>query len=174
MCPFRRFPSRRRQVQPHIHLISRSLSSKILLLTSNFAILTPDQKATKMSYQIAYDTARAPPRAAALVAFMEDFYRTSDTESQHEKYVQSFTEDATLIMGPKEAKGASGTVHSSILSLQAIRHIPIAFLRKGYIYVQLYKLTKYFNSNSSPSSRPLDIRCFAPTHTYAHLLWWRR
>jgi hypothetical protein len=62
-----------------------------------------------MSYQIAYDTARAPPRGAALVAFMEDFYRTSDTEAQHEKYVQSFTEDATLIMGPKEAKGASGT-----------------------------------------------------------------
>lgn len=61
-----------------------------------------------MSYQIAYDTAQAPPRGAALVAFMEDFYRTSDTESLHEKYVQSFTEDATLIMGPKEAKGASG------------------------------------------------------------------
>lgn len=61
-----------------------------------------------MSYNIAYDTARAPPRGAALVAFMEDFYRTSDTESLHEKYVQSFTEDATLIMGPKEAKGASG------------------------------------------------------------------
>ena len=62
-----------------------------------------------MSYQIAYDTARAPPRGAALVAFMEDFYRTSDTESQHEKYVQSFVEDATLIMGPKEAKGTAGT-----------------------------------------------------------------
>lgn len=66
-----------------------------------------------MSYQIAYDTARAPPRGAAFVAFMEDFYRTSDTESLHEKYVQSFTEDATLIMGPKEAKGASGMVLSN-------------------------------------------------------------
>lgn len=61
-----------------------------------------------MTYQIAYDTTRAPSRGAALVAFMEDFYRTSDTEARHEKYVQSFTEDATLIMGPKEAKGASG------------------------------------------------------------------
>lgn len=67
----------------------------------------------RMSYNIAYDTARAPPRGAALVAFMEDFYRTSDTESLHEKYVQSFTEDATLIMGPKEAKGASGMYHLS-------------------------------------------------------------
>lgn len=61
-----------------------------------------------MSYQIAYDNSLAPPRAAAIVAFMEDFYRTSDTESLHEKYVQSFTEDATLIMGPKQAKGTSG------------------------------------------------------------------
>lgn len=66
-----------------------------------------------MSYQIAYDTTCAPPRGAAIVAFMEDFYRTSDTESLHEKYVQSFTEDATLIMGPKEAKGASGMFYFS-------------------------------------------------------------
>lgn len=69
-----------------------------------------------MSYSIAYDTARAPPRGAALVAFMEDFYRTSDTESLHEKYVQSFTEDATLIMGPKEAKGASGMYYLFLIS----------------------------------------------------------
>jgi hypothetical protein len=62
-----------------------------------------------MSYTIAYDAALAPARGPAIVAFMEDFYRTSDTESLHEKYVQSFTEDATLIMGPKEAKGAAGT-----------------------------------------------------------------
>lgn len=61
-----------------------------------------------MSYKIAYDAARAPPRGAAIVEFMEDFYRTSDTESLHEKYVQSFTDDATLIMGPKEGKGSSG------------------------------------------------------------------
>ena len=61
-----------------------------------------------MSYKIAYDATLAPPRGPAIVAFMEDFYRTSDTESLHEKYVKSFTEDATLIMGPKEVKGASG------------------------------------------------------------------
>jgi hypothetical protein len=61
-----------------------------------------------MSYEIAYDTTLAPPRAAAIVSFMEDFYRTSDTESLHEKYVASFTDDATLIMGSKEAKGKSG------------------------------------------------------------------
>ena len=62
-----------------------------------------------MSYSIEYDKSLAPPGGADLVAFMEDFYRTSDTESLHEKYVQNFTNDATLIMGPKEAKGLSGT-----------------------------------------------------------------
>lgn len=66
-----------------------------------------------MSYKITYDTTLAPPRAPALIAFMEDFYRTSDTESQHEKYVQSFTEDATLIMGPKQAQGSDGMFHTN-------------------------------------------------------------
>jgi hypothetical protein len=61
-----------------------------------------------MSYKITHDTNLAPARAPALIAFMEDFYRTSDTESQHEKYVQSFTDDATLIMGPKQAQGSDG------------------------------------------------------------------
>lgn len=61
-----------------------------------------------MSYKITYDPALAPPRGPALVAFMEDFYRISDTESQHEQYVQSFTQDATLIMGPKQAQGPDG------------------------------------------------------------------
>lgn len=80
-----------------------------------------------MSYQIAYDNSLAPPRAAAIVAFMEDFYRTSDTESLHEKYVQSFTEDATLIMGPKQAKGASG-----MLRISLIPSLPGIFLVKRH------------------------------------------
>jgi hypothetical protein len=63
-----------------------------------------------MSYEIQYDTSLAPPRAAAIVSFMQEFYRTSDTESLHEKYVENFTADATLIMGPKEAKGTDGMV----------------------------------------------------------------
>lgn len=61
-----------------------------------------------MSYQIEYDTSLAPPRGADIVAFMNDFYNTSDHEELHEKYVQSFTDNATLIMGPKEAKGTNG------------------------------------------------------------------
>lgn len=61
-----------------------------------------------MAYNITYDTTLAPPHGPALVVFMEDFYRISDTESQHEKYVQSFTDNATLIMGPKQAQGPDG------------------------------------------------------------------
>lgn len=79
-------------------------------LTKSHQLIYPLNKKKKptMSYKITYDASLAPPRAPALVAFMEDFYRTSDTESQHEEYVQSFAEDATLIMGSKQAQGSSG------------------------------------------------------------------
>ncbi len=40
---------------------------------------------------------------------MQKFYGISDDESQHDAYVDSFTKDATLIMGPKTAKGSDGT-----------------------------------------------------------------
>ncbi|KKK18812.1 hypothetical protein AOCH_003100 [Aspergillus ochraceoroseus] len=58
-----------------------------------------------MSYQITTDSTLSPPNAPALIAFMESFYRTSDTEALHDQYVASFTNDATLIMGPKTARG---------------------------------------------------------------------
>lgn len=61
-----------------------------------------------MGYEIPYDAALAPSRGAAFVTFMEDFFRTSDEESLHKKYLEHFTEDATLIMGPRKAKGADG------------------------------------------------------------------
>jgi len=41
--------------------------------------------------------------------FFENFYATSDSPSAHDKYVQFFTEDATLIMASKKAKGAQGS-----------------------------------------------------------------
>lgn len=68
-----------------------------------------------MSYKIASDAALSPPNGPAMVAFMEQFYATSDSESQHEQYLANFTPDATLIMGPKSATGSEGT--SSPLSL---------------------------------------------------------
>jgi hypothetical protein len=41
----------------------------------------------------------------AIKQFYEEFYKISDTPDAHEKYAQSFTEDATVVMGSKTAKG---------------------------------------------------------------------
>jgi len=48
------------------------------------------------------------PQDPALIKFYEDFYRISDTPNAHEQYADQFTEDATLIMISKEAKGREG------------------------------------------------------------------
>lgn len=40
--------------------------------------------------------------------FSESFYAISDTPDAHETYAQKFTEDATLIMVSKVAKGRMG------------------------------------------------------------------
>ncbi|KAJ5586954.1 uncharacterized protein N7459_002719 [Penicillium hispanicum] len=99
-----------------------------------------------MSYSIAYDRSLAPPRAADLVAFLEDFYRTSDTESLHEKYVESFTDDATLIMGPKEATGADAILalrHSLWTHVASRKHTPTHIFFGGENEVMLYGGVNY-------------------------------
>jgi len=48
------------------------------------------------------------PQDPALIKFYEDFYRISDTPDAHEQYADQFTEDATLVMVSKEAKGRDG------------------------------------------------------------------
>ncbi len=40
--------------------------------------------------------------------FFEQFYATSDTPDAHDRYADSFTADATLIMASKKVKGRSG------------------------------------------------------------------
>ena len=110
-----------------------------------------------MSYQIAYDNSLAPARAAAIVAFMEDFYRTSDTESLHEKYVESFTDDATLIMGSKQAKGASGAFPR------------LAVLATGVLYKPF--LTQ--NRDSALPTRTMESRRFSQAYSSPHLFWRR-
>jgi hypothetical protein len=47
--------------------------------------------------------------------FFEDFYRISDTPDVHDKYAASFTDDATLIMASRTAKGTSGIFTVSAL-----------------------------------------------------------
>lgn len=41
--------------------------------------------------------------------YFEEFYRTSDTPDVHEKYVDLFTNDATLIVGSKKGVGREGS-----------------------------------------------------------------
>ncbi|UPX12900.1 uncharacterized protein EKO05_0003433 [Ascochyta rabiei] len=38
--------------------------------------------------------------------FFEEFYATSDTPDAHEKYVENFTQNATLVMASKKAQGS--------------------------------------------------------------------
>jgi hypothetical protein len=55
-----------------------------------------------------------PPGVQAddgIKAFFEEFYKTSDTPDAHEKYADSFTGDATLIMASKKGVGREGTEH---------------------------------------------------------------
>jgi len=42
-------------------------------------------------------------------AFFEEFYKTSDTPDAHEKYADSFTGDAALVMASKKVVGREGT-----------------------------------------------------------------
>ncbi|KAJ4337966.1 hypothetical protein N0V87_004314 [Didymella glomerata] len=43
---------------------------------------------------------------SAYKEFFKQFYATSDTPDAHEKYVENFTDDATLIMASKKVKGS--------------------------------------------------------------------
>ncbi|KAJ5256570.1 hypothetical protein N7478_012674 [Penicillium angulare] len=99
-----------------------------------------------MSYRIEYDTALAPPRGADIVAFMNDFYNTSDNEELHERYVQSFTDNATLIMGPKEAKGTDAirTLRHGLWTHVATRkHAPTRIFFSGENEIMLYGGVNY-------------------------------
>lgn len=104
-----------------------------------------------MSYQIEYDTSLAPPRGADIIAFMSDFYRTSDTEELHEKYVQSFTDDATLIMGSKEAKGTDGMFSVLEISLGEQNDLSIFI----HVLRDLRRWSIQVKTNHSPGIRTL-------------------
>ncbi|KAJ5724282.1 hypothetical protein N7488_002317 [Penicillium malachiteum] len=99
-----------------------------------------------MSYNILCDITLAPPRGADIVEFMNNFYRISDTEELHEKYVESFTEDANLIMGPKEAKGTDGirTLRHGLWTHVASRkHTPTRIFFSGENEIMVYGGVNY-------------------------------
>lgn len=45
---------------------------------------------------------------AAYKEFFEEFYRISDSPDAHDKYVEQFTKDATLVMASKKVQGSDG------------------------------------------------------------------
>ena len=49
------------------------------------------------------------PVNPGIQTFFETFYKTSDTPDAHDRYADSFTKDAVLIMASKKATGRSGT-----------------------------------------------------------------
>jgi hypothetical protein len=55
--------------------------------------------------------------------YFEEFYKTSDTPDAHEKYADSFTNDAVLVMASKKGVGRDGMWSS--LSLTFSCHLPL-------------------------------------------------
>ncbi|KAG2418280.1 hypothetical protein HFD88_001381 [Aspergillus terreus] len=99
-----------------------------------------------MSYKIASDAALSPPNGPAMVAFMEQFYATSDTESQHQQYLANFTPDATLIMGPKSATGSEEILalrHGLWTHVATRAHFPARIYFGGKNELMLYGTVKY-------------------------------
>jgi len=48
------------------------------------------------------------PFDPAYMRYFEDFYATSDIPDAHEKYVEFFTPDATVVVASKRVKGKAG------------------------------------------------------------------
>ncbi|KAE8349362.1 hypothetical protein BDV28DRAFT_141386, partial [Aspergillus coremiiformis] len=99
-----------------------------------------------MPYNLTSNPPLSPPTSDSMLKFLETFYATSDTESEHENYVASFTEDATLIMGPKVAKG-SNEIRNLRLGLwthvKSRRHFPTKVFFGGERELMLYGTVRY-------------------------------
>ncbi|KAL4871577.1 hypothetical protein BDV12DRAFT_164000 [Aspergillus spectabilis] len=99
-----------------------------------------------MSYNISSSPALLPPKAASMISFLESFYSISDTESRHDAYVDSFTENATLIMGPKSAKGKDEIFtlrHGLWTHVASRKHTPERIYFGGENELMLYGTVRY-------------------------------
>ncbi|KAB8068329.1 hypothetical protein BDV29DRAFT_199480 [Aspergillus leporis] len=99
-----------------------------------------------MFYKITTDPTLSPPNSESMISFLESFYATSDTESQHDKYVESFTDDAILIMGSKVAKGSEeirGLRHGLWTHVKARKHFPTRVYFGGERELMLYGTVRY-------------------------------
>lgn len=61
-----------------------------------------------MSHSYASQYPANIPAADGIKAFFEAFYKISDTPDIHDVYADSFTSNATLIMGSKKHVGREG------------------------------------------------------------------
>ncbi|KAE8152153.1 hypothetical protein BDV25DRAFT_138202 [Aspergillus avenaceus] len=87
-----------------------------------------------------------PQNSEPLLTFLETFYQISDTESQHAQYVDHFTDDATLIMGSKVARGSSEILnlrHGLWTHVARRRHFPTKVYFGGERELMLYGTVRY-------------------------------
>ncbi|KAL2848108.1 hypothetical protein BJY01DRAFT_163053 [Aspergillus pseudoustus] len=99
-----------------------------------------------MSYEITPSQSLSPQTAPRILSFLSSFYQTSDTESQHNAYVDYFTPDATLHMGPKTAVGTE-EIRELRLGLWthvvSRKHTPVKVFFGGEDEVMLYGIVRY-------------------------------
>ncbi|PLB35681.1 uncharacterized protein BDW47DRAFT_109981 [Aspergillus candidus] len=101
-----------------------------------------------MSYNITLNPAfsPSPESTSAMTSFLESFYATSDTESAHDKYPSYFTDDATLIMGSKVAKGSQEILtlrHNLWTHVASRKHSPTKVFFGGPRELMLYGTARF-------------------------------
>jgi hypothetical protein len=117
-------------------------------------------------------------------AFFEEFYKTSDTPDAHEKYADSFTKDATIIVASKKAVGSEGVKSRfSFKNIYLIFLLEILQFRKGMwttIASRLHTPHKIFPFGSGSNEvmlygnvvytlkdgRKADVSCLSPSALY--------
>jgi hypothetical protein len=99
-----------------------------------------------MTYEITTNPTLSPSTAPRILTFLSSFYETSDTESQHDAYVEYFTRDATLHMGPKRAVGTE-EIRQLRLGLwthvASRKHTTVKVFFGGEHEVMLYGIVRY-------------------------------
>ncbi|QDS73594.1 hypothetical protein FKW77_001545 [Venturia effusa] len=71
---------------------------------------------------------------ASYKTFFEEFYRISDTPDAHDRYVEQFTEGATLIMASRVCKGSGEILalrHGMWDKIASRKHVPIKIFPFG-------------------------------------------
>ncbi|KAH8692880.1 hypothetical protein BGW36DRAFT_362426 [Talaromyces proteolyticus] len=100
------------------------------------------------------------PKASAMTNFMESFYATSDDPAAHEKYAtEYFTDDATLIMGGKGAKGFEEILafrKSLWTSVSSRRHMAVKIFFGGDDDLMLFGIVNYVMKGASAKEVQID------------------